>query len=127
MEPLKVLIFEEFIKDPKKKVKEVLEFLGVDAEPPNNIEKAYNVYAAPRGRLSQHILASDRLVNLSRHIIPQSLRWWLRHKLLLKKAEKPKLQNKDREILEDFYMKDVQDLQKLLKRKLPWPWIIGNP
>lgn len=124
---VKVLIFEEFIKEPKKTVKEILEFLGVDAEPPDNIEKTYNVYAAPRGKLSQHILASDRLVNFFRHIMPQSLRWELREKLLLKKEEKPKLPNEDREILEDFYIKDLQDLQRLLKRKLPWPWIIDNP
>ena len=124
-EKVKILIFEEFIKEQKKTVKEVLEFLGVDSDPPETIEKMYNVYGAPRGKLSQYILASDSLVKFSRHIIPQSLRWELRKKLLLKKEKKPELSNEDRTLLEDFYRKDVHALQKLLQRNLPWPWI--NP
>ena len=120
---VKILIFEEFIKEPKRTLKEVLEFLGVKAEPPATIEKTYNVYGAPRGMLSKHILGSDRLVNFSRKIIPQSLRWELRAKVLLKKEEKPKLSSEERAILEDFYSQDSLELEELLQRKLPWPWI----
>ncbi len=123
IENVKILIFEEFIKEPKKTVKEVLRFLGVDAEPPDTIEKTYNVYGAPRSMLSKHILGSDRLQKLARQIIPQSLRWKLRAKLLLKKEERPKLADEDKAILEDFYSQDAPELEELLQRKLPWPWI----
>jgi len=120
---VKVLIFEEFIKETKKTVKGVLEFLGVDAEPPASIEKPYNVYRAPRGKLSQNILTNDRLVNISRHIIPQSLRWELREKFLFKKESKPKISKDDRHLLEQFFKSDIRELKILLKRDLPWNWI----
>ncbi len=120
---VKILVFEEFVKEPKKIVKEVLRFLEVDAEPPDTIEKTYNVYGAPRGKYTQIILSSDILFKFARRFIPQSLRWEVRQKVLLKKEEKPKLADEDRAILEDFYREDAENLQVLLKRKLPWPWI----
>ncbi len=123
IDKVKILIFEEFIKEPKKTVKEILEFLGVDAKPPENIEKPYNVFRAPRGKLSQIILTSDRLVNLSRHILPQSLRWELKEKFLVKKESKPKIAKEDTQLLEQFYKNDIRELKNLLKRDLPWSWI----
>jgi len=117
---VKILIFEEFIKDPKKTIKEVLEFLGVDAEPPETIGKIHNPYGKPRGRLAKEILGSKTMLELSNKIVPQSIRWKIRGKILLKKEPKPKLSGEDRLILQDFYKNDIIDIQVLLKRSLPW-------
>ena len=117
------LIFEEFIQEPKKHVQQVLAFLEIDAEPPSATEKAYNAYGVPRGKLTERILADDRVARWSRRIIPQSIRWGVRAKLLLMKKEKPPLRDGERALLKDFYREDAQDLQKLLGREMPWPWI----
>jgi len=120
---VKILIFEEFIKEPAKTVKKVLEFLGVDAEPPDSIGKTYNPYGEPRGKIAKNILASNSLKKLATRAVPQSLRWKLREKFLLKKETKPTISKEDEQNLEQFYKNDVRELKVLLKRNLPWEWI----
>jgi len=43
---VKILIFEEFIKDPEPQIKKVLEFLGVNSESPPTIELTHNYLAS---------------------------------------------------------------------------------
>ncbi len=59
--------------------------------------------------------------------MPQSLRWKLREKVLLKKETKPTISKEDEQILEQFYKNDVRELKVLLKRNLPWEWIKKFP
>jgi len=120
---VKIIIFEEFIKNPRKTVKDVLDFLSVDAEPPKTIEKSFNPYGVPRGKLGEKLLQSKTIKKFSSQIIPQSLRWKLRQKVLLKKESKPKLSDEDRVMLENFYKNDVKNLKNLLKIEFPWDWI----
>ena len=120
---VKIIIFEEFIKNPRKTVKDVLDFLSVDAEPPKTIEKSFNPYGVPRGKLGEKLLQSKTIKKFSAQIIPQSLRWKLRQKVLLKKESKPKLSDEDRTMLENFYKNDVKNLKNLLKIEFPWDWI----
>jgi len=116
-----ILIFEELIKNKKEKIKEVLDFLEVDAEPPIiEIEKVYNAYGVPRGKIGRYIFSSQTLASIASRIMPQSLKWKLKEKLILKKEEKPELEKEDRYALESFYLNDVKELQSLLKRKIPW-------
>jgi len=119
---VKIIIFEEFIQDPKKIVKQVLEFLEIYSEPPN-IEKAYNVFSKPRGKISQYMLQSKGIAQLSSRIISSSLKWKLKENILLKKEAKPELSKDDKLLLENFYRNDMKDLETLLKTKLPWEWI----
>jgi len=121
---VKVLIFEEFIKEPRKTVNEVLEFLNVDSEAPEQIPEAdKNPYGVPRNKASQIIMQSNSLWELSRKIIPQSIRWKLKQNLLVKHEKKPEISKDGRLILEKFYRSDVEKLQELLHRKLPWSFI----
>ena len=52
------MIFEEFVKDVKSTLKDVLNFLQVNEEPPENIVDTYNEFRTPRGQLSYRILNS---------------------------------------------------------------------
>ena len=119
---VKIIIFEEFVKEPIKTVKEVLEFIGIDAEPSKKVGKAFNPYGAPRGKIGKKILASKTIKKISTKIIPQTLRWKVRGKILIKKDEKPKLSKEDRLVLENFYRNDINELKNLIKTKLPWDW-----
>ncbi len=103
---VKILIFEEFIKDPKKTIQDVLDFLGVKSEPPQNVEQSFNVYAVPRGKFGLYIYRSKTLAELSKKIIPFSLKWKLKENLILKKEKKPVISKEDKVILESFYRND---------------------
>jgi len=120
---VKVLIFEEFIKEPLKTVYEVLDFLRVKIVPPENIEKVYNQYREPRGKTEQRILRNKTIAQLSNKILPGTLKMKIKSELLLKKAEKPQLSKNDRASLENFFQDDAKQLQIILNKKLPWEWI----
>jgi len=123
---VKVLIFEEFVKDPKTVIKEILEFLQVSYELPDNFEKIYNPYSVPRGKISQKIVSSKKISKISDQLIPKSLKWKLKEKIVLKKQKRPDITNEESIILENFYREDVKKLQNILKRNLPWKWINKN-
>lgn len=117
---LKILIFEEFIEDPKGAVREILEFLGVSGELPLSVGQAYNAFAAPRGPLASRILRSNVARAIAKALIPTSLRRRAKQKLLLKKTSKPPMSQEARSFLEQLYRDDVRRLEKILGRALPW-------
>lgn len=122
-EQVKILIFEEFLKNPKKTVKEVLEFLGVDSEPPESVELVHNILTQPRDKLSLTLLQNEKIRQLGRRLLSKDMAEVMVRKVLGKKISKPKMLKKDRIFLENLYRDDDKQLQKLLGRKLPWPWI----
>ena len=80
------------------------------------------IVGEPKGKLSGRMLSSVLVYKIGIKLIPQNLMWSLRDKLLLGNKEKPKLSEEDVKILQKFYKEDVEDLEKLLGRKLPWKW-----
>jgi len=120
---VKILIFEEFIKEPKKTVKEILDFLGVDAEVPPEVDLPHNVLSEPRGKISRIILQSKNLKKIGRAMLSDKSQEIMVRKVLGQKTIKTKMLQKDRDYLENLFWKDVQQLQKLLKIKFPWKWV----
>ena len=117
---VKILIFEEWIKDVNKTMKEIIRFLGLDSIFVDIIQEIYNPYAIPRGVISQKILRSSIISKVSTSLFPNSTRDILK-KYLVKKGTKPKMHDEDREKLVNFYQNDVKVMEALLGRKLPWP------
>lgn len=128
---VKILIFEEFFKDIKSGVKEVLNFLNVDSVVPGSIDKVHNRFQMPRGQMTQRFLNSETIGlpirNLAFKILPHKIRLKFRSNVLLKNIQKPELPEADRFALENFYLNDAKELELLLKRKLPWDWLKKYP
>lgn len=120
---VKILFFEEFVKDTKKSVEQVLDFLQVNPVLPPNIEKIYNAYGIPRGKMGQYILNSKTLAKLSNKFLSRTLKVKLKDKFLLKKVPKPKIPKSAQKLLQEFYRQDAKQLEQLIGRKLPWPWL----
>ena len=116
-EQIKILIFEEFSNDPKKTVEDILKFLNVNSDPPDEF-KAFNTYVEPRGKFAKGVLQNKFLqkigTNLPRTLASQAT------KILDKDATKPKIRDSDLHLLKEIYSDDVQNLEKILNRKLPW-------
>jgi len=117
---VKILIYEEFFKDVKKSLTEVLSFLGIDNEINNFQSEVYNKFGVARGPIAQFILRNRNVRRLAERIIPSSSRKLFREKVLLKNEQKPQMDNEDRDVLINFFNEDVTKLQKILGRKLPW-------
>jgi len=120
---MKILIFEEFIQDTEKHVKEIMEFLNVNEHIPKNIRIKYNQYSIPRGEISSNVLRSETIKQLGQKILSQSMGTFLVKKVLNKKVDKPEMSKQDRRFLEGLYQSDSLELQKILNKKIPWNFI----
>ena len=122
-ENVKVLIFEETIKDTKKAIEDVLEFLGVQTQIPENFEKQYNAYSEPLGSFGTNIAKNKTISTIVKKIFPNKNRENILHTILNKKGKKPKMSEEIKIKLQNLFLEDVKKLEKLLERPLPWPTI----
>jgi len=88
-EQVKVIIFEEFIKDAKGTVEEILRFLGISQKLKNFEAEAHNPFGIPRGSVAQFIFRDSRINAITEKIFSPEQRRILREKLLIKKQPKP--------------------------------------
>lgn len=120
-ERVKILLFEEFIKDEKAAVKNILAFLGLNI----NFEltgRAYGSTVAARNSFARFVARNVFVRKLARAILPENVLEILRTKLVFKEIKKPPMLEEDRLFLQKLYRDDVWKLEKVLGRPLPWSW-----
>ena len=120
-ENVKILIFEETVKDIKNTIKKIFEFLEVQAEPPENIEEQYGAYSEPLGSIGTSIAQNKTISKITKKILPGINQEQLLRTLLNKKGEKLELSDTTKKKLQSVFHDDVKKLEKLLGRSLPWP------
>lgn len=117
---VKIIIFEEFVKDTRRVVKDVLEFLQVNTEPPESIGKVHNPFAVPRGPFATFVLRSHFMLKIRHNLVPYTMGSYLIRNVLKKKGTKPELSQEDRIFFEEIYRNDVKKLREILGRPIPW-------
>jgi len=115
-----LIIFEEFIKNEKATIENILKFLNLKNDLKNFEPQIYNKYGIVRSPLAQKILQSKKLRRISEKFISPPKRRMLKEKFILKEEEKPKMEENEKKLLINYYRDDVQKLKNLLGRKLPW-------
>ncbi len=118
---VKILIFEEWVKDPINTVNEIIRFLGLNYKISNDFSlRTYNPHVVPRGPIPIGVFESDFVRNMANNLFSKSTRGFLR-KFIVKKSTKPKMLKEDRKKLVEFFQEDVRKLENILGRKFPWP------
>jgi len=117
---VKILIFEEWVKNPKETIQEILQFLGIDYPTSNFQTETHNPFLVARSPLSKYIFRNKLIIETAQKYLPSSTRTIIREKILTRKKPKPKMEQKDRSFLINYYKDDVKKLEDLLGRKLPW-------
>lgn len=117
---VKIIIFEEWIKNIRETIMSIVEFLGLDNEDLTFDELIHNPFLSPRSSISKFLLHNKTVLNLSRKILRPETRDAIKTKFLFKKNIKPELQIEYRKRLVKVYAEDVKNLEKFLDRKLPW-------
>jgi len=118
---VKIIIFEEWIHDPKTTIEEILRFLGLNPSVNYFKNEIHNPFVVVRGPVVQKIFTNVVVVKIAKTLIPQSTRTILRDKVLFKKQPKPKMDQESKQMLVKYYHDDVEKLQTIIGRKLPWP------
>lgn len=119
-ENVKIVIFENFVKNVSETVKEILKFLGAEHENFIFDDKAYNVHRLPRNKYVYSLIMSEPVRKVASHLVPISFRKKVYENILVKQEEKPDIPSKDKKFLENYYLEDVLELQKILNKNLPW-------
>jgi hypothetical protein len=117
-EQIKILIFEEFRKDPTTAVVDVYNFLGVDTSYIPDTSTKHNSAAVPKLRLLNRLFYHPMLIRAAKWALPEGLQvlgMQLRDKNL---QSPPKLPADLRAKLLDFYRSDILELEALLDRDL---------
>ena len=117
---VKIIIFEEFVRNSKSIINEILDFLELDVSLEKFEVDIHNPFAETRGLFSQLILRSPTIGKITEMILSNSTRKFLKSKILEKNVLKPKMGLEERNILVKFYQDDVRKLKQILARDLPW-------
>ena len=120
---IKIIIFEEFIKEPRRIVKEVLEFLEINEETPKEIKLTHNILTKPRNKIAAGLMQNIFIRNTAKILLPYQVSEIIVRKIFGKEITKPDMPKKDKEFLEKLYQDDIFKLQKIISRKIPWKWI----
>jgi len=117
---IKIIIFEEYIADTKRKIKEILDFLDIDDDVPKNIEKVYNPYRQPLGKVGTSLVKNETVKNLVKSLLPDTSAKTLLKFVTGKSGKKPVLGENERNEMKKLFTDDVKKLEGLLNRTFPW-------
>jgi hypothetical protein len=134
---VKILFFEEFVKDTQTSVNEVLRFLGLEPYIPSNIGKVYDPYVNPTNHtktvsLLSKIAFDSRTAGLARKFLKKAGRTMMRDSAsaarkealtqrLLQATRRSSIPEDGREYLKGIYRDDVAELKSMLGRSsVPW-------
>jgi len=117
---IKILIFEEFIFNPKHTMGEILKFLDLKSTLNDFAPEILNPYGKVKGPLARRIRSSKITHSLSSKLLSKTTREFLLGKLIFTKKPKPAIDEELRTKLIKYYCEDVKKLENLLGRKFPW-------
>jgi len=125
---VKVVLFDALKSDPAATVREVVRFLDLDSAAVARIDAAQvrNPYRASRGRWAEFLVGNKVSRMLGETIVPRRLGSFIYEHFLLRRADKPAMEPRARELLLEIYEPEIDELEKILGKKMPelrrtWP------
>lgn len=115
---IKVIIFEEFRKDPAKTLVDLFGFLGVDPNFVPDTSTQHNPAGVPKIRLLNKLFFHPTLIRTAKAIFPESVHQRLRQVQQQNLKAPPKFPPDLRAQLLNIYREDITKLEGLLGRDL---------
>ncbi len=123
-EHLKIIIFEDYIKNTERVIESVLDFLELDKKIELRDQKK-GAYRVPKNKITGRVLENKKFRSFASKVIPTVYRQKFGDKFLLEQTSKPNMMTEDRYRLKEIYKNEVVNLEKLLELKLPWKEFIS--
>jgi len=116
---MKIIIFEEYIKNTVPTINSILSFLCINKSvifktPPKG------AYRIPKNPTTKKLLNNSTFRKAATLFIPTTTRQKIGERFLVKESSRPPLKQDERRRLVEIYQNDVDNLSKLLERELPW-------
>ena len=116
---IKIIIFEEYVKNIIPTIDSILAFLGID-EKIEFDEQPKGAYRVPKNKIAELLLENATFRKTATKLIPTITRQNIGDKYFVKQTKKPPMLQQERERLKKIYESEVKELEILLGRKLPW-------
>jgi Sulfotransferase family len=120
-EQIRILFSEDFRRDVKRSLCELIEFLELDTAAIDRIDtsKVHNSYAAPRHKVMRRVAGARISRTLGRTILPRKAGEFIYERFFLRPACKPPIDPRARDLLCALYDPDIAELEKTLGHALP--------
>jgi hypothetical protein len=120
-ERMKVLFFEDLVRDPQGAMRELFGFIGVDPAVPVDTSEVRNRSGAPKSRALAAMLNNAALRRAARSILPAGVVAKLGARAtMLNTGAKPVLDEASRANIRERVAADTTRLTRLLGREPPW-------
>lgn len=116
-ENIRVILLEDLESEPRRTVRSLFEFLGVDPGFVPDLDKVANPGGAPRNRALHGLLSNKRLIAVSRRFAPEALITPLKA-LRSRNLAKSPLPGADRRVAQGLFREDILRTQELIGRDL---------
>jgi len=116
-----VFFFEDFRRDVKGALLKLLQFLEADTAAVDRIDtsKTHNSYAEPRNDLMRRIAGAKISRILGQTVVPRRAGEFIFERFFLRRASKPPIDPRARDLLRKLYEPNVAELEKTLGYPLP--------
>jgi len=109
--------YSDFKKDSEKQLNKVINFIGLESDFKVDFDAIHNSFTMPRNNLIRKIYSVVSLRKLLTLIFPFNLVKGIKS-FLFNKGNKPKLSDKTRNNILEYYLSDIQKLEQLLSVNL---------
>ena len=116
-EHVKVLIYEEAVKNLPATMNEVYSFLGINSRHPADLNRRFNSFSAPRNPAFRFLYSQKRLRKLARSLVPQGAIERVK-KIFLSSTKRSEWSGETRKHLLGIFRPDIQEVEKLLNKNL---------
>jgi hypothetical protein len=114
------VIYEDFVADPLSSLLSICSFLGVDPNFSFDTSHTYKTAFLPKRSISVRLALSGPARRVARHFIPGSARTELWGRIMSRRSTSPpKLDERSRDWLVEFFAEDILRLEQALGRGLP--------
>jgi len=114
---MKILLYEDFVRQPSRTFSDVCEFLGVNSALANFENTQKNVGAVPRWPVIYRALQRSGMPHSIKHRLPEPIKELFRS-LILKHGNLPRLRGSERDTLLRLYAPSIRSLSSILSRNL---------
>ena len=129
-EQIRVYRFDDFVADPKKIMRDIFSFIGVDASFEPDLTVRYNVSGIPKNRLFHKAARElqrkgNPVTSLLKIVVPKPMRKSIRDRLTIaatRNLRRQELPPHIRKMLSDEYREDILKVQELTGLDLS-PWL----
>lgn len=117
-EQVKIIFTEDMKSNAQAVIKELYEFIGVDASFKPDTSKKYNEVYTPKYKNITYLLNKSGIRPLLKKIAPEKIKSILTNLLFKKKSEKGEIPSDAKQFLLEQYSTDIQNLSSLLNKDL---------